>query len=255
MNNFSLLYMLRLALKYIYFLIAAAVVFAGASLVYCKLLATPEYSATGSVLVTNGAIISSGAASSDTASKSVSNTDITASLQLSNTIIDILKTNGIYKQLADSFEGEYTYSELISRAEVKRRSTDTLFIDITFTAQTADEAKELVNGFLELAPEYILEFIPNSNAAVTTTADTAAMTYPRTALFTMTAAAAGALLSYIVIYIISYFNTTIKTEADIKENYDILLLGNIPDFSSAGSKGYYKYNSYNNKGGLKHGRK
>lgn len=253
-NNLSLIHLLKLALRYIYVLIIAGLICAVIAFSYCQFIAVPKYSATGSVLVTNGAIIAdSNSKSEETASKSVSNTDISASLQLANTIIDILKTNDIYKELADDTGGKYTYEELLGNASVKRRNTDTLFIDITFTASTPEEAKSLVNNFLELAPDYILKYIPNSNSAVTTTAEKAQKTYPRTVSTTAIATVVGAVLCFAVVYIISLFSTTIKNEDDIKNNYDIMLIGNIPDFSNAKSKNYYKY-GYSKKGGYTSGK-
>ena len=115
-------------------------------------MAVPKYSATGSVLVTNGAIITDNNTVSSN-SKTVSNTDIAASLQLANTITDILKTNDIYKELADNTGNKYLYTELKNNVVIKRRTTDTLFIDISFTASTPEEAKTLTNKFLELAPD------------------------------------------------------------------------------------------------------
>ncbi|MEE1238734.1 MAG: hypothetical protein UHO61_02285, partial [Acutalibacteraceae bacterium] len=147
---------------------------------------------------------------------------------------------------------KYTYTDLMNSSTVKRRNEDTLFIDATFTADTPEEAQTMVNGFLKLVPDYILKFIPNSTAAVTTTADRAIKIYPQTSKTVFIAALAGALLSFAVIYILSIFNTTIKSEEDIKDNYDLMVLGNIPDFSSAASykKKYYGYS----KGGAANGK-
>ena len=246
MNNISLFSLVRLALKYVYVLIVSALICAIISFSYCQFVAVPKYSATGSVLVTNGAIITDNNTVSSN-SKTVSNTDIAASLQLANTITDILKTNDIYKELADNTGNKYLYTELKNNVVIKRRTTDTLFIDISFTASTPEEAKTLTNKFLELAPDYILKFIPNSTAAITTNAENADRTYPRTVITTIIAALAGGLISFAVVYIISLTNTTIKNEDDITNNYKIMLIGNIPDFSNAKSKGYYKY-GYNKYG-------
>ena len=249
-NNISLIGLLKLALRYIYILIAVALVAAIVAFSYCNFIAVPRYSSTGSIVVTNGAIINN--SSSQSTSNKVSTSDIAASLQISNTIIDILNTNDIYKELASDLGNKYTYTDLMGRATVKRRSEDSLFIDATFTADTPEEAQALVNGFLKLVPDYILKFIPNSTAAVTTTADRAIKIYPQTSKTVFIAALAGALLSFAVIYILSIFNTTIKSEEDIKDNYDLMVLGNIPDFSSAASykKKYYGYS----KGGAANGK-
>ncbi len=254
-NNISLVGLLKLALRYIYLLIAVALIAAVLAFSYCNFLAVPRYSSTGSIVVTNGAIINDTEVqtSTSTTAKKVSSSDIAASLQLSNTIIDILNTNDIYKQLASDLGDKYTYTDLMSRANVKRRNEDTLFIDASFTADTPEEAQTLVNSFLKLVPDYILTFIPNSTAAVTTTADRAVKIYPQTSKTVFIAAVAGVLLSYAVIYIISVFNTTIKNEDDIKSNYDLTVLGNIPDFSSASDK-KYKYFSYSKGGGSANGK-
>ena len=100
MNNISLISLLKLALKHIYALILSGVVFAAVAFSYCKFVAVPKYSATGSILVTNGSIINDtqSSATSSTSSRNVSYTDINASLQLADTINDILK-----KFLADTF--------------------------------------------------------------------------------------------------------------------------------------------------------
>lgn len=250
-NNISLIGLLKLALRYIYILIAVALVAAIVAFSYCNFIAVPRYSSTGSIVITNGAIINN--SSSQSTSNKVSTSDIAASLQISNTIIDILNTNDIYKELASDLGNKYTYTDLMGRATVKRRSEDTLFIDATFTADTPEEARALVNGFLKLVPDYILKFIPNSTAAVTTTADKAVKIYPRTSKTVFVSALAGVLLSYAVIYLISIFNTTIKNEDDVKSNYDLTVLGNIPDFSSAAFNKRNKYYAYS-KGGNANGK-
>lgn len=252
-NNLSLIHLLKLALRYIYVLIISGLICAVIAFSYCQFIAVPKYSATGSVLVTNGAIIADSGNNDESVTSKVSGTDISASLQLSNTIIDILKTNDIYKELAVNTGGKYTYEQLLGNASVDRRNTDTLFIDITFTASSPEEAKNLVNNFLELVPEYILKYIPNSNSAVTTTAEKAQKTYPRTVTTTAVATIVGAILSFAVVYIVSLFSTTINNEDDIKNNYDIMLIGNVPDFSNANSKNYYKY-GYSKKGGYTGGK-
>ena len=249
MNNISLVDLLKLALRYIYILIAVALVAAIVAFSYCSFAVNPRYSSTGSIVVTNGAIINDASVqtSSSTTANKVTGSDISASLLLSNTIIDILNTNDIYKQLASELGDKYSYTNLMSRATVKQRNEDTLFIDVSFSADAPEEAQTLVNNFLELVPDYIAKFIPGSTAAVTTTADGAVKIYPQTTKTVFVAAIAGALLSYAVIYVVSIFNTTIKSEEDIKASCNLTVLGNIPDFSSASSAKKYKYYGYSRK--------
>lgn len=250
MNNISLISLLKLALKHIYALILAGVVFAAIAFSYCKFVAVPKYSATGSILVTNGSIINDtqSSATSSTSSRNISYTDINASLQLADTINDILNTNDIYKELSNEDGNSYTYSNLKSRSSVKRRSTDSLFIDVTFVASTPEEALRLANKFLNLTPDYVKDYIPSANTAIATQPDRAGKTYPRTSLYTMTAGLCGVILAYAVVYIISLTNNSIKDEDDIVNHYDIPVLGNVPDFANAKSKEYstYKKGGYGN---------
>lgn len=250
MNNISLISLLKLALKHIYALILAGVVFAAIAFSYCKFVAVPKYSATSSILVTNGSIINDtqSSATSSTSSRNISYTDINASLQLADTINDILNTNDIYKELSNEDGNRYTYSNLKSRSSVKRRSTDSLFIDVTFVASTPEEALRLANKFLNLTPDYVKDYIPSANTAIATQPDRAGKTYPRTSLYTMTAGLCGVILAYAVVYIISLTNNSIKDEDDIVNHYDIPVLGNVPDFANAKSKEYstYKKGGYGN---------
>ena len=107
---------------------------------------------------------------------------------------------------------------------------------------------------MKLVPDYILKFIPNSTAAVTTTADKAVKVFPQTSKTTFIAAIAGALLCYAVIYLLYVFNTTIKNEDDVKNNYNLTVLGNIPDFVSASQDKKHKYYSYSKGGGSANGK-
>ncbi len=244
MDNFSVEFLVKTLVKYLHFIIISAVVFAIAAFSYCHFVAVPKYSAKGSVLLTNGAIITTD--ENTTSSQTIAGADITASLSLKDTVIDILKTSDIYKEMSDKLDGKYSYTQLASAASIVSRSTGSLFVDISFTAVTPEEAINLTNTYLTLVPDYIADFIPNSNSAVTTTAERASKTYPRTASTTILASLSGAVISFLIVYIFSIFNTTINSEDDIADHYDIPLIGSVPDFSTASNKGYYRNykNSY-----------
>lgn len=246
MKNISVFYLVQIALKYLYILMISAVVFGIAAFAFCKFVAVPRYSAKGSVIVTNGAITSDDTNSLNSGNK-VNNADVVASLQLKPTVIDILKTNNIYKELAERYTGKYTYAQLTSVFTVASRNDSTLFIDISVTASTGEEALQLVNDFLELAPDYIVSTIPSSKADIYL-ADNSYKTYPRTFTTVIASAFAGAVLAYLIVFAIAMLNNTINTEEDLSENYDIPVLGNIPDFTNAkNQKGYYKNNYYYSK--------
>ncbi len=236
MEKFNLMQIIKLAVKNIFILILVGIVCASATFGYCKFIATPKYSATGSLLVTNGAIMSNYSDMGTT-----NNTDIVASINLVETVSDILNTNGIYKLLAEELDGEYTYENLRSKVSVKRKSENSLFINISFSDKDPEMSIKLVNNFLSLAPSYINEYVPNSEVAVSY-ADASAKTYPQTFTLMVMATMAGMIISFLVLFLINSTNTIIKDEDSFAERFGIPVLGNIPDFEKSRSD---KYSSYN----------
>ena len=243
MNNFTLFSLIRIALKNIFIIILVAVLCAAGTFSYFNFVANPKYQAKGSIMVTNGAII----IDSDTDKSSLDNQDIYASINFLNTVIDILKTSDIYKELAEDFQGKYTYQQLQNYVAISRRENNTLFIDVSFTTNSITESKELVNGFLQMAPDYIYKFVPSTKIAVASIAENATKVYPTTVKFTLVAALFGAVITYLILFLVYLFNTVIIAEEDFADRFNVTVLGCIPDFASAKSN-KYDYYSYS-KGG------
>ena len=226
--------LVMLAWRRIWILVIAAVVCAAVVFSYCKILVTPTYSATASIIATNGAVTVYNDKST------VSASDLSASLYLAETVIDILKTPDIYKDVADQLGKDYNYQNLMSRAAVSRRGEDTLFIDVTFSSTDPKEAMRIANKFVEISCEYIPEYIPHSVAKVASTAIKASKTYPRTMASTAVAGVVGAVVAYAVVFIIESTNRSIKGEEDFANNFDVPLLGAVPDFENVETSAYRK---------------
>ena len=236
MKNLTLLSLFKLAIKHMLILILAALVFGVATLSYCKFIVVPQYSATGAILVTNGAIINSQPQYDDS---TVYNSDIVASINFSATVIDILETNGIYHQLSDAIDNKYTYKQLASFASIKESSDRSLFINVTFTASDKEGVIKLVNKYLELAPDYINTFVPGCAASISLS-DHSQKVSPNITLSTLIAAVLGAGITFVIILFIYSSNTVILGENDFKDRFDIPVIGAVPDFSKAKSGKYYK---------------
>lgn len=236
MNNISIYRLFKIFVKNIVTIILVAVLCGASAFVYFNYLVEEKYAATGSVMVTNGAILQGGESSGP-----VKGSDISASIYLLPTVKDILSSNDIYKMLADELGGKYSYAALKSFSRISSRDENSLFIDVRFETNSKAESVLITNTFLKLVPEYITEFIPNSSSTRVTMADGAAKTYPNTMSYTVLAALAGAALCYAVIFLISLNNATIENEEDLLSCYNLTILGNVPDFTKAQSKKYAKY--------------
>ncbi len=249
MKEFSIYHIFQLIIKNLFVILLSAILFGIGTFCYCEFHLQERYASTGSVVVTNGGILETEDESiQSTTSDKVNNADIAASINLLTTVKDILKTNDIYIQLSEKLNGKYTYAQLKGFATVTKREDYSLFIDVKFEMNDKNEATEITNMFLELTPGYINKFIPNSSVSIVPTNGAGSKTYPRTFSYTVTAMLLGAFLAFVAFYIISLFNTTIQSEEEFKERYNIPVLGDIPDFAAARSgkygKSYYKGGKY-----------
>ena len=247
-KTINIMELVMIALRHIWIIILAAVVFAVAAFSYCKLFLTPSYSAQASILVTNGAVITSYAETTD----KISGSDIQASLILSNTVVDILKTPDIYQKVAKQLGKEYSYQGLMGASSISRRGEDTLFVDVTFSSTDPKEAMRIANKYVEVACGYIPEFIPSARANVASTAIKASKTFPRTMTTTAVAGFVGAIAAYVVFFIIESTNRSIKGEEDFTNTFSVPLLGAVPDFENVESGSYRKHKG-KGKGGYANG--
>lgn len=250
MNKFNLMFIFKLAIKNAFLLLITGTVCAAAVYSYFKFIDDPKYSATGSLLVTNGGIFTD--TSIDGNRSILNNTDLMTSINLVGTIDDILNTNGIYKRLSKEIDGKYSYKQLKTMVTIRRKSDKSIFINVSFTSADKTEAINLVNEFLILAPDYINEFVPNSEVAVATS-DSSARVLPQTSSLMAMGAVSGMVLVLAILVLIQSANTVVKNEEDFTDRFDIEILASIPDFEKSKNDKYnsrYNYSyGYSNKGG------
>ena len=242
MKKWTVVYLFEFAWKKIWALICAAIVCAAATFSYCYFVATPRYTATASVMVTNGAVIDNNAGY-----EKVQGTDISASLALSNTVVDLLKTPNIYKNLSDKISNKYSYQQLRGMISAERKDEETLIINVSATTTDPGESIMVVNSYASLVPEYINKFIPYSNVLVAAEADSARKAFPSTARATILAALVGAIVIYVALFIAEDLNKTVDSSDEFVDIYKIPLLGAVPDFEVGGNDAYYS------KGGSRYG--
>ncbi len=250
MNEFSIYHIFRLVVKNFLVIFLCAILLGVATFCYCEFKLEERYSASGSIIVTNGGMLEELPSDSQyVGGDKINNSDITASINMLNTVKDLLSSkDSIYKKLSDKLDGKYSAAQLKRLVTISTRDDYSLFIDIKFELNDETEVVKITNMFLELTPDGIKDVLPYSRTSIVTLSTGARKTYPRTLSSTAIAMIIGALLAFVVFYIISLFNTTIKSEEDFKERYNIPVVGDIPDFATAKSgkyaKSYYKGGSY-----------
>lgn len=232
MNNISLMYLLQLAWKRIWLLIIAMVVFAVAAFGYCKFFATKKYSAKASIIVTNGGIVNSG--DEEYSGSTINSTDLSASLSLSNSVTELLKTTKVYDAFVEEYGEKYGVekgSEVKAMTTVARRENTNPFIDITVTSTDAELARDMANDIADFACTYVTEdYFKKAEIVTADEAKSAALVFPRTIFTTGIAAIVGVVVMYIIVFIFDSLNQSIRGEEEFSMKFDIPIIGSVPDF-------------------------
>ena len=250
MGNISIMYLLQLAWKRIWLLIIAMVVFAIAAFGYCKFFATPEYSAKASIIVTNGSLVNETIEETD---NSIAGSDLSASNNLSNTVIELMKTGKIYDAFMEEYGEEYeekydiTNSKSIrSKVTVVRREKTNPFIDVTVVSTNKALAQQLANDFSEFACRYVVrDYLPRAEIVIADVSKGVSLVFPRPMFTTVIAAFAGAVIMFGIVFLFDTLNQSIRGEEEFSMKFDIPIIGSVPDFGDTElSANYYKKGGY-----------
>ncbi len=226
MNNITSRDLLNLFFRNIIIIILSAIICATGAYVYCENFTDEKFLSHGSIIVTNGGIVSE-----EIDGKPVNNTDIAASVNLMTTIKDLLTTPGIYQQISKKMGNKYTAGQLMNAATIGSSSEESLILKVSFELYSKKDAMEATEAFLDLAPTYISSYIPGTSTQKSAPASNAYQTAPQTFTTSVAAALFGMIACFAIVFVIFAFNATIKSDEDFSLHYDIPVLGNIPDFS------------------------
>ena len=138
------------------------------------------------------------------------------------------------QEKCQSYGLPYSPDALRGMVGVARRSEDELFIDFTVTCTNKEHAVIIANAVYETGGKYISTILPAAYVMpVEDSAGRAYQNYPTTMFTVVVWAFLGGVLVFIIAFIINFLDKTIKGEKDFSENYDIPILGNIPNFKAA----------------------
>lgn len=238
MREIDLSRLFKLLLSHIIPIILTGVIFAGVAFGYCRYLAKPVYQANVSVLVNNG-----GLSDFYQDSTTISTGTLSASLYLVPTCVDVMQSDNIYKELAKTLGDKYSYTTLRSIFSVTDRHDDSLFIDVAVSGYSPEEIKYIANTFLDILPGYMKNTMTAADIKIMSTADKVHKISPQTSLVTLLAFASGVLLCFLAFLIIDLLKNTVESEADIKEKYDVPILGSVPFFENKANSGGKKNGS------------
>ena len=204
--------------------IILSAVLAGAIALGCTyVFVTPMYKANVSVYVNNNR--------ESPEDGYVSYNDLSVSLRLVNTYINIITSDRVMEKVSAALNYEYTTDEIVACLSAEQVENTEIF-RIFATHSDPQEAARIANAVAQIAPDEISSIIEGSSARVIDLAKVpTAKASPNYGTMTLLGAIAGALIVIVFLTVQKLSDTRIKDEDDLTALFELPVLGRIPDLS------------------------
>ncbi len=210
--------------KFIYiiiFTIVAAIV-SGLITHFCV---KPRYSATTKMYVySNTDRIST--------DSTITSTELTASQDLVNTYIYILKSDTVLEAVIKDLDLNISPSAL--RGGISAQQADkTVAFEVTVTATGPKTAAKIANSIAKIAPKEIVRVVKAGGVEIIDYAKVPTKpSSPNLSLNITIATLAALFISFVAFFLYELFDTTITSERDIIGEFDIPILGTVPNLEN-----------------------
>lgn len=192
-------------------------------------LVTPLYKANVSVYVNNNR--------ENAEDGYVSYNDLSVSLRLVNTYINIVTSNRVLERVSEALDYDYSVAELAGCLSAAQMNNTEIF-RVYATHPDPAEAARIANAVAQVAPDEISAIIEGSSARIIDMAEVpTAKDSPNYFVMTILGAVAGALIVIVALTIQQLSDTRIKDEDDLVELFNMPVLGRIPDLVQVDEQG------------------
>ncbi len=174
--------------------------------------------------------------SSEGNSSSITQNDVNLNKNLVNTYAEIIKSRRILDQVIDELKLDTSYESLSSRISVSALN-DTEIIKITISDSDPKVAKDVANSAAKVFAKEIVSIYNMNNVSILDKAIQNKTPYninltKQLILYF----AIGIVLSFGIVFIIFYFDRTIKSVEQIEQKVKLPILGTVQDISKGGKK-------------------
>lgn len=215
-------------------ILLVGIIVAGATFAGTHCLIKPEYQSTAKFYVNNSSINLGGLTASD----------LSASQELVDTYIVILKSRTTLEKVVDESGVKRTPSELYSMISATSVNETEIF-QVTVTSTDPDEALAIAEAIVEVLPKRIKDVVVPADARpVDFPIKATAPSSPNKVANAMIGFILGCMLTAGIIVLREIFDVIIRTEEDVRRCCNHPILASVPDMnaSSKGSGYYYRDN-------------
>lgn len=186
-------------------------------IVYSQFIQTPLYQSYTTILLTK-----------ESDSSSITATDITLNRNLVDTYREIIKSRNVASQVINNLHLDYSVDELNNKISVTNIN-DTEIIKITVTDENRVLAMDIANEISKVFNNEIVKLYNIQNIGIVDKAEIAAVPYNVSVLKQgLIAGVIGLVLGVGIVFIMFYFDTTVKSSDEIEKKLGLPVIGEIP---------------------------
>ena len=166
---------------------------------------------------------------------SYTQSDILMNQNLVTTYSEIIKSKKVLNKVIDELNLSVSFSDLSEMITVQSQK-NSILINITVITEDKKESKDIANSVANIFSEEIKQLLNMENVGIVDTADEAKDAYNvNPAKQIVLATSVGLILSIAILFVVYYFDTTVKTEEQIEKEVGLPVIGVIPQ-KKRGSK-------------------
>jgi len=218
-KNSNIMELVFVILRKAWLIALTAVIFGGATYSYFKFIRTPVYSSGIKFIVNNITEI-------DEVGR-MGITDYQASEKLANTCHIILTSDTILSKVADISSLDYTVNGIKGMLTIVSVN-NTNVMSVTVTSKNKDHSYRIARVIGSIAPGELERIINAGSVNLFDDATDARQVADGRSTKSLLAAIIGALLVIGIITAREFFDNRIKSESDLKANFNIPIIGSIP---------------------------
>lgn len=198
------------------------------SCIYSLYLQTPMYKSSTTIVLTR--------TNDDTENSGITQNDILLNQKLVSTYREIIKSRRILNQVINNLDLDMDYTTLGSSITVTNEK-DTELLRISVSDSDSKQAKTIANEIARVFNNEIVEIYSIKNISVIDYAEEAKNPYNVNIVKqTVLAGLCGAVLACGVVFMMFYFDTTIKNTEEVEDKLGLPLLGAVPMSGRKGGK-------------------
>lgn len=193
--------------------------------VYTLFIKTPQYKGDISIILVN---------KNDNSNQTMTQSDIVLNQKLVATYSQIVKSKKVLNQVITKLNLKYSYSELYSHVNVSNY-TDTEIIKISVTDENAELATTIANSVAEVFKEEVSEIYHLENVTIIDKAEVSKKPFNINLVKTIGVCFVGGLaISFMLLFVLFYFDTSIKSSEEVEKKLGIAVIGTIPHVEKRG---------------------